>query len=165
MIGALLAKNKIGGEENKSPLTIIDTREKNPYPIENSISSKLDTGDYSLCGFEQIIAVDRKASVAELAHNLIEPRFKAELERLSKIPHSYLLLEFSLEDIVRYPIGSDIPKKKWRYIKIKAPFILAALSRITLKYGVHVIYAGNRENARYLLNLLFKHFLEIQKMV
>lgn len=147
-----------GGLEGGLAPILVDTREKNPYVFdEETLTVKLDTGDYTLKGYEGLLAVDRKASVSELAHNLIEPRFKAELERLSQIKHSYLLLEFSLEDVVRYPVGSDIPKRRWRFIRIKPSFILSALSKITIKYGVHVILAGNRSNAKNMLDHILKH--------
>lgn len=141
------------------PKILVDSREKNPYIFKNEFHvCKLDTGDYTLDGYPHMFAVDRKASVSELAHNLIEERFKNELERLALIPHSYLLLEFSIEDIIRYPIGSDIPKRRWRYIRIKAPFILSALTKISLKYGVHIVYGGNRPNSQLLLEHLMTNF-------
>lgn len=140
-------------------MIIIDSREKRPYTFETPYEvCKLDTGDYSLRGYEAVFTVDRKATVSELAGNLTTKRFKNELERMAKIPHSFLLLEFSFDDILRFPYGSDIPRKRWRYLKVKAPFIISALSTISIKYGVHVIYAGNRDNARDILLNLLKNF-------
>lgn len=140
-------------------MIIVDTREKQPYAFkEDFVVAKLDTGDYSIEGYENIFTVDRKATVSELAGNLTTARFKRELERMSKIKHSYLLLEFSFDDILRFPYGSDIPRKRWKYLKVKAPFIISALSTISLLYGVHVIYAGNRDNSFDILNSLLKNF-------
>mgnify|MGYP003403613170 CR=1 FL=1 len=138
-------------------MILVDSREKLPYTFSTPFQvCKLDTGDYSLDGYSHIFTVDRKASVSELAGNLTQKRFKNELERMAKIPHSFLLLEFSFDDILRFPYGSDIPRKRWRYLKVKAPFIISSLSTISIHYGVQVIYAGNRDNARDILMGLFK---------
>lgn len=137
---------------------IVDSREKQPYTFkDNFIVAKLDTGDYSLEGYENVFTVDRKATVSELAGNLTTARFKKELERMKSFKHAYLLLEFSFDDILRFPYGSDIPRKRWKYLKIRPPFIISALSRISLEYGVHIIYAGNRDNARDILISLLKN--------
>lgn len=135
---------------------LIDSREKHPYKFSGATCTKLDTGDYSIEGYEHLLSIDRKATVSELAGNLTEKRFAAELERMSLIKHSYLLLEFSLDDILKYPVGSDIPRSRWRYLRIKAPFIIAALTKITLS-GVHVIYAGDRDNAIKIITAIFKN--------
>lgn len=134
-------------------LILCDTREKMPYSLKGYDTKriKLDTGDYSIDGLTHLFSVDRKASVSELATNITQKRFGKELARLSRITHSYLLLEFSLEDIMRYPIGSDVPRKRWRYLKVKAPLILSSLSKISVEYGVQVILGGNRENAEKML--------------
>ena len=138
---------------------IVDSREKQPYTFkDNFIVAKLDTGDYSLEGYENIFTVDRKATVSELAGNLTTARFKRELERMKSFKHAYLLLEFSFDDILRFPYGSDIPRKRWKYLKVRPPFIISALTRISLEYGVHIIYGGNRDNARDILTSLLKNF-------
>ena len=85
---------------NSDPFTIIvDTREQIPreFGYHNTAKRKLDTGDYSIEGFEDILAVERKKSVGELATNLSESRFKDVLNRLSKIKHPYMVFEFSLD--------------------------------------------------------------------
>lgn len=138
---------------------IIDTREKHPYTFKDAfVVAKLDTGDYSLEGYESIFTVDRKATVSELAGNLTQKRFRNEMERMSTFKHAYLLLEFSFDDILRFPYGSDIPRRRWKYLKVKAPFIISALSTISINYGVQIIYAGNRDNAHDILVSLLKGF-------
>ncbi len=139
-------------------LILCDTREKQPYKLKgyDHTAIKLDTGDYTIEGCEHLFSVDRKASVSELATNLTQKRFARELERLAQIDHPYLLLEFSPEDISRYPIGSDVPRKRWRYIKVRAPFIFAALTKINVEYGINIIYGYDRAHSERLLIELCK---------
>lgn len=124
---------------------IIDTREQKPweFPYHVTANKKLDTGDYSIEGLENIICIERKNSISEIANNIRETRFKDLLERMKSYKHAFILIESDFEDLMHYPIGSDIPKEKWKYIKITPNFILKFLLEISIKYNVHVIFCGN----------------------
>lgn len=138
---------------------LIDSREKQPYPLKGRVV-KLNTGDYTLEGLEGVLSVDRKASVSELAANIVDPRFGRELDRLMLIKHSYILCEFSYADILNYPVGSEIPRRRHRFIKVRGPFITAAIAKITAD-GVNVILAGSREGAQKFLAALLKRIDKI----
>lgn len=107
--------------------------------------------------------MERKASVAELAKNITEDRFWREMSRLREFPHKFLLCEFSLNEVLQYPVGSDVPRKRWRYIRVRPPFILAKLSELQIDYGISVVFAGSRENAKAFLLSLFKWCIVLQK--
>lgn len=132
---------------------IRDTREKTGWYFFESqkcagmIERKLDTGDYSLEGFENIVCIERKASVAELAANIVQKRFTNELHRMQSIPNRYLILEFNLEDILGYPNNLKLSKEMISKIRIKPNFILACLRRYEEELGVIVIYAGTKLQA------------------
>lgn len=128
---------------------IVDTREQLPWEFgfHTTSKKKLDTGDYSMEGFESILTIERKKSVSEIANNITESRFKNELERMSKIPHSFIIMEFNLQDIYSFPIGSDIPKKMWDKIKISGNFIMKYLIQAQLNYNIHILFCGDAENA------------------
>lgn len=133
---------------------IIDTREQNgwdftPYDnVKNCISAKLETGDYAIRGLEDILCIERKASVGELAGSITQDRFKKEIERMGQFPHAFLMLEFSMTSIENYPVGSGVPKKVWDKIKVKGPFILGFLDRLQLDHNIHVLFCDNRVNAQ-----------------
>ena len=59
---------------------IVDTREQQPWSFDfNEIAvAKLDTGDYSVAGLEEILCIERKKSVSEIANNIVDKRPKAE---------------------------------------------------------------------------------------
>lgn len=132
---------------------IIDTREKNPFLLEfygyEIIHKKLDTGDYSVLGFEDFISIDRKASVSELVSNLFYQwkRFKKEMERASKITRFFLVLEFPKFLIESFPCGSGIPKKKWPYLHATSELIFKRLIGIYEQYGVKTVFCDNRADA------------------
>lgn len=128
---------------------IVDTREQHPWnfdTMEKSVS-KLDTGDYSLKGMEEIFCIERKGSVSEFANNITEKRFKDVVERLSKIPHAFLLFEFDLEDVLIYPVGSNVPKRMWDKLRIGPKFILKHINELQLLQNVKVLFCGNASNA------------------
>ena len=128
---------------------IIDTREQLPWEFgfHTTSKKKLDTGDYSMEGYESIFTIERKRSVSEIANNITESRFKDVLERMGKIPHSFMLLEFNLEDIYSFPIGSDIPKKMWDKLKISGNFIMKYLIQAQLNHNIHIMFCGDSETA------------------
>lgn len=148
---------------NKDPFTIIvDTREQIPWEFgyHDTAKQKLDTGDYSMIGFEHIVAVERKKSVSELATNLSESRFKDVLERLSNIKHPYMVFEFDLDDIYKFPVGSDIPKKLWDKLKISGNYIIKRLIEIQLQYGIQIVFCGDPNNAERFTVSLMKRIYE-----
>lgn len=128
---------------------IVDTREQNAWEFGNHTTSrtKLDTADYSIEGLEHLLAIERKQSVSEVATNITEKRFPAFLERLSLIPHKFMLFEFDLEDVYNFPVGSEIPKNKWDKLKVKNNYILKQISLFHIKYGIHTVFCGGADNA------------------
>lgn len=121
---------------------IRDTREKLGQGWEFQASTrcsgtvirKLDTGDYTLEGLETSFVIERKGAVVEYANNLFEKRFEAELQRLDSFVHPYLVLEFSLADLMRYPEGTGIPKYKWRYLRVTPALILKRHQEIQIQH-------------------------------
>lgn len=128
---------------------IIDTREQQPWEfhkMEKTVS-KLDTGDYSLKGLEDIFCIERKGSVSEFANNITEKRFKDVVDRLSRVKYPFLLLEFNLEDVLIYPVGSSVPKRMWSKLRISPKFILKHINELQLLHNVKVLFCGDASNA------------------
>lgn len=127
---------------------LIDQQEKKPFTFgrQKTKTTHLKTGDYTLEGLEDKICIERK-SLQDLASSITKQRFWNEMERMSSINKSYLLLECSSEDITKFPAGSGIPRKVWRFLKVKPPFIFSSLKKIEEKYGVEVIFSENRSEA------------------
>lgn len=122
---------------------IRDTREQDGWEFPNMVVRGLPTGDYSLEGYEHLFVIERKGKVAEFARNIIEKRFHNELERLNLIPNSFVILEFTEEDIENFPQSSDIPEHRWKFLKIVPKFIFKKLNEFRDNYNIEFILAGN----------------------
>lgn len=155
------------------PYTVIkDTREQDGYTFEKftgmytscngMVIQKLETGDYSLVGLEDKLCIERKGKVAELAINLGKDkhRFLREIERMQLFPFKFLILEFSLEDVMNFPDGSEIPEEKWSSMKISNKYILKMLVEFQMYNGIHVLFCGNRKNAKLAVNSILKRVNE-----
>lgn len=147
-------------------VVIRDTREKDNQGwlwkkskyCAGTITRKLDTGDYSLEGMENYLVIERKGSISEWAKNVTEARFERELERLDAIQHPWILLEFNMTDLLNYPVGSGIPKKKWRWLKFRGPFILKKMTEIIRDHRVNIVLCG--ANGKEVASNVFKRVIE-----
>jgi predicted RND superfamily exporter protein len=141
---------------------IVDTREQQPWEFEyySKANRKLDTGDYSIEGLENIFTIERKKSVAEIANNISEKRFDNALARLKEYKYKFLLLEFSLDNVLDYPIGSTVPKKTWEKLKITSKYILKYLTKIAIEYNIQVIFCGNKDAAEEMAISIMKRVFE-----
>lgn len=79
---------------------VVDTREQKPFEFPSTIPvevRKLDSGDYSVIGYESEIAIERKGEddfVQSISWEL--SRFEAELERLEKFKYAAVVVESTL---------------------------------------------------------------------
>jgi len=144
---------------------IIDTREQQAweFPRHTTANKKLDTGDYSLGGLEDILCIERKKSVSEIASNITEKRFEDVLERMTKYKYTYMIFEFSLTDVLMYPQGSEIPRHKWKYIRISPNFILKKLSEYMVNYNIKIIFGDSPKNAEKIAMALMRRVYEIEQ--
>lgn len=146
-------------------IVIRDSREKLGWTftratlVDDIEVKKLDAGDYTIKGYEFDLAVERKRTVGEVAMNLTEKRWPDVLERLSKYKYKFLVCEFSVENIMEFPINSGIPTSRHKYVKVNPPFILACMAAIQIRYGIHIIYAGNTSNAETIVASIFKRIV------
>jgi hypothetical protein len=144
---------------------IVDTREQQPWEFDNYVvaNRKLDTGDYSIEGLEHILCIERKKSVSEFANNVVESRFKDVVMRMSQLKYSFLLLEFSLNDVLIYPIGSTVPKKMWNKIKISPAFLIKNLLDLEISHNIKIVFCGNSSNAEKMAEHILKKVNYIEK--
>lgn len=132
---------------------IQDTREKYPWNFGfhkvEVIRQKLDTGDYSIEGYENQICIERKRTTGEIAVNLGKKakQFEAELKRMADFRFAFIICEFNLEDINIFPHNSGIPKNQWPFLRISPQFLNSRLNRWSETYGVEIVYCGNTVNA------------------
>lgn len=117
----------------------IDTREQLPYEFPDSRVVTLKSGDYSVVGRESEIAVERKTK-ADCYRSLgvQRERFEREVQRLSEMRYAAIVIEASERDFLIPPAHSDLAPKS----------AIRTLLGWSIRYGVHVHFAGNRELGR-----------------
>lgn len=140
-----------------------DTREKEGQgwvfsPNERcagTVIKKLDVGDYALEGYESLFVIERKGSVSEFCANLNQERFvgdfdkfkfakkQSEINRLQVIQYPYLLLEFTVEDLLKYPNIPEIPKFLRKKIRFKGYAALKKVIELEMNYKTRIIFCGD----------------------
>lgn len=132
-------------EPSKKPVLIIDTREKLPYKFErfndqfeHIITGTLKSGDYSIEGFKDKVAIERK-SLGDLVNTVIHgrKRFVNELIRLSTYDYAAIVVEASLKEVA----------SPYSFSQANPSSVVGSLQSFSLLYGVHVIFAGDRVQA------------------
>ena len=177
--------------KKKNKDTVIkDTREQDgwccsPYDkCEGMEVGTLHTGDYTLKGFEDIVCVERKASVTELAMNLGRKKkaFYDEMERMKDFHFRFLILEFSASDVVEYPMSLLDPKDKSNYelykegkiskpkgkrfdivnqTKLTGRYLMKSLMEIVIQHDINLMFCDNKQNAFIVCNSIFKRLSEL----
>lgn len=137
---------------DKPTYTVIrDTREKEGYGWTFSSTTSclgtkrgtLKTGDYTIEGYEDILAIDRKGGIEEVAINVLEARFEKEMERMDSFKYAFILLEFDMQAVIDFPNNTRIPYARRKTLKYNGYFILRKLMEIQLKHKVKIIFCGD----------------------
>ena len=153
-----------------SKYTVIkDTREQDgwffsPYDkCEGMEIGTLHTGDYTLRGFEEVVCIERKASVSEIAMNLGRKKeaFQKEMERMKDFPFSFIVCEFDMDDVLKYPEGSNVPQKARSQVRVTGKYLLKCLMEFQIWYDTKIILCGNKNNAFLVCNSIFKRLNEL----
>jgi len=137
---------------------VCDTREQAAYtfssikPRPEIIYKGLQTGDYSIEGYEDRITCERK-SLQDLFGSAGQgrERFEREFERLSKFEYAALVIEAGLGDIFKNPPEHSqmLPKAVFR-----------TLVSWSIRYGVHVWNAPDRTFSEKLTYLILEKWYQ-----
>jgi ERCC4-type nuclease len=126
-------------------IIVQDSREQNPLPfrqgkiIEKVIVQKLDVGDYTVQGYENQFAFERKSlpdlfSTCGIGHD----RFKKCLERSTRLKYFALVIEGTFSQI-RY---KDFPGA--HNSRMRGDVVLKILFDWQRQYGFHLFFCQNR---------------------
>jgi len=123
-------------------IMVVDTREQKPLfkPKPWIVEAGLNSGDYSIQGFETVITIERK-SIPDLLGTLGKGRirFEKELNRMSEYKWKGLLIE-GLENDVYQP--ND-------FSSMHPNSIYHSLAAIETKWGMCIYYAKDKKHARW----------------
>ena len=114
---------------------------------------KLDVGDYMLEG-NDTISVDRKASIDELASNLLnredKSRFMREVRRAKESGlHLVVLIESN-----KYHQIADLASWKSKYSGISGRSLMDAIYKTHISYGVEFLFCPKISTGRRIIELL-----------
>ena len=154
-------KTKYNKPRDKAVTILVDDRERNPWTIPHPDfkfkKKRLKVGDYSIKGYEDQVAIEKKSGIVELISNLSgkdRPRFKRFLEKLSKYPIKCILIEASMSHIES--AFRSCPKTH-----LEPASIYYWLSVITIKYKIPTLFIGSNQQQRdYFLYYLFSEILK-----
>lgn len=139
--------------------TVVDSREQAPWTFQNIIIEKrlwvirrevktMTTGDYSINGFENLLAIERKSAcdlVSSISYG--NTRFRREHERMKTIVESggfaCVMVEGSLSAICEDLNGDDGRR-------VTSDMIIGATASWPQKYGAPWLFAGDRRHAELL---------------
>ena len=156
--------------ENK--FTVIrDTREKPSHGwsyepdayCNGTIIKKLNIGDYSIEGLEGYVSIERKESVDEFARNCIDKRWKSCMQRMACCKHSFLLFEFSWDDINNYPHSAKVPSSVRGKLRVPSKYIRKVIYTAREDYHIHVIACNNRYTAEKTAYRILKKAYELRR--
>jgi len=135
---------------------VIDTREQLPYkfqainPPPDTIRKTLASGDYSIEGFENRIAIERKTkSDAFSSFGKGRARFERELERLSTFEFAAVVIESDWLELVRNPPARSRLNPKTIFVSVIA---------WSQRFGVHFFTAPGRAFTEKLTFRLLERF-------
>jgi ERCC4-type nuclease len=132
---------------------LIDSREQCPLRFGPGVqveTATLPSGDYSLLGFDEAVALERK-SIADLVSSLTSERdrFRRECLRLRSYAVRGVIVEATLSDVV-----------SGRYRSNASPnAILASVASWSLRFDLPFWFAGDSAVAGRLVETIFRQFL------
>lgn len=132
---------------------LIDTREQHPLKFKSHVRfTTLKTGDYSILGHTNEILIERK-SVSDFFSTFAITKNKQraikEFERLSKVPHWYLVVEASYHSI----------QSGYKYSRASGNNLIEYVTALTIHYGGHIIFANNRTEAANVIESIFTAYM------
>jgi len=138
-------------------IIIQDTREQTPFKFPDTVQIEvagLETGDYSLKGFTDLVCIERK-SVQDLVGCIGKgrERFERELRRMRGYRYKAVIVEGTLQKLS----GGN-----WRG-KILPQHVLGSIASWRIKYGIDFIYAGNAEYGAQETERLLRKFYDYCK--
>ncbi|HOX27260.1 MAG TPA: hypothetical protein PLL30_16195 [Candidatus Krumholzibacteria bacterium] len=138
---------------------VVDTREQQPYAFDGAVIKGLPSGDYSILGLEDRVAVERKSkpdAYASLGRG--RARFRREVERLAVLDYAAIVIEDTVPGFLRRPPHSQMSPRA----------AISTLLSWSVRYRIPVFFAGDRTHGRALtqklLVMYWRHRREVARV-
>jgi DNA excision repair protein ERCC-4 len=152
------SKPNLSSKQDFHIVLAVDTREQDSYgPLFRTpyVVQTLSEGDYSVCGLEDRIAIERK-SLSDLVSSLTfqRTRFEKELSKAKSYDRFYVVCECSAEDILEGRYRSNAhPASIWE-----------SIHALAVRHNTPFLFLSNRETAaRAVESILCKYACEFVK--
>ena len=143
-------------------IIIVDTREQKPYLNifdklnQKYLIKKLSIGDYSIKGYEDKFAIERK-TLDDFISSITRGRnrFEKEIKKAKDLKYFALIIECSFYDI----------KNRNYYSKIDPEVILSTIFKWSIKHNLKIYFMETREGGSLSILKLAESFLRYHKDV
>lgn len=129
--------------------------------VESVVREKLDTGDYAIKGLQNLLCIDRKATVSQIVNNFIgdRQRFFREVQRMKDYKFAFFICEFPYSSVLNLSNYYFCAKSKARRLSVQKT-VIGTIFSIEIKHGVRFAFCDNPQAARkYAYNLMRKVYL------
>ena len=134
-----------------SALIVVDTRESLPLGFPGSTKKALATGDYSVVGMEERVAIERKTlGDFYTCVGRERARFERELERLAAMAYGAVVIETSLSEICH---GTE-------FSRVHPMSAIGSIIAWSVKHRLPFFFAENRQRCRSMVYHLLRKFWE-----
>ena len=135
---------------------VVDTRENLPYTFASIAPpplievGTLASGDYSLKGLTDKVAVERKSLIDAFGtFGAGRDRFERELERLAQLRFAAVVIERDFDTIVKRPPARS---------RLKPKTVIRSMAAWAIRHGVHFYWMPNRAAAEKWTYILLERF-------
>ena len=87
--------------------------------------------------------------------------FQAEMERMRDYEFSFMICEFTMNDLLKYPEGSRVPMRARSKVRVTGKYLLKCLIEFQLWYDTKILFCGDKNNAFIVCNSVFKRLNEL----
>lgn len=147
-------ETRVRGSHAAEFAIVIDTREQIPYSFPcPTVRAALPSGDYSIPGYEHLVAVERKRP-EELftCFGAERARFRREYERLQKYRRAVVVIEGTFEECAIFPFARS---------EVRPAVVINSLMSWHIRFGVAHVFAGTRTNAEAYTYRYLEHFFRV----
>lgn len=122
---------------------------------------RLATADYTLDGFEDVLAIERKANIAEFVKSITDRNFELELRRMESIDVAQVILEFGIVDLMNWPKSAGLSPYVTRKLPFQGSGVLLSMFSSLMVAHPHIGFTFAEFYGRDLALKLFKRTIEI----
>ena len=83
---------------------------------------------------------------------------------MKEFPHRFIILEFSLSDLMNFPEGTNIPEEDWGKLKVTNKFMLRKIMEYQMYDDIHVMFCDSKKNAKWTVLSILKRVNELYEL-